>query len=115
MVEYQEKWKIMNHLDKSKIKTLGVSNFSLEQLKSLSPLPKAIQIEFAMLNQDMIDYCKNNNITIYVHSCIRKFKSNIHYENYQENLRKCKEWNVTPIIGAKNKDYMQINFDLIKS
>lgn len=109
----QEKWKVMNELDKSKIRTLGVSNFNLEQLKSLSPLPNAIQIEFATLNQTMVDYCNTNNITVYVHSCIRKFKVNTHYENYKDNLQKCKAWNVIPVIGAKSKEYMKINFELM--
>ncbi len=112
--ENQEKWKTMNALDRNKIKKLGVSNFSLDQLKSLHPQPDAIQIEFCVLDQTMLDYCRANKIEIYVHSCIRKFKANTHYDNYQENLQQCKTWNIIPVIGAKTKEYMQINFNLMK-
>lgn len=113
--EIVEKWKAMNNLDKNKIRKLGVSNFSLDQLKSLNPLPQAIQVEYAKLTQEMVDWCKSNNVDVYVHSCIRRFKLNTHYDNFKDNLQRCKDLKVVPVIGSKQVDFMKMDYDLMVS
>ncbi len=66
-----ETWKAMEELNKSGVvKTIGVSNFMMPQMKALletaEVIPAVNQIEFhpGYVQQTVVDYCKEKGITI---------------------------------------------------
>ncbi|PVI04680.1 Aldo/keto reductase [Periconia macrospinosa] len=69
-----ETWKAMSKLPKSKVRSVGVSNFTYESLKELIDktgiVPAANQIERHPLlpSKELIDYCKEKNIHITAYS-----------------------------------------------
>jgi L-glyceraldehyde reductase len=73
-VSIVDTWKAMLKLPKSKARTLGVSNFSVEHLetiiKATGEVPATNQIErHPLLPQpELIEYCKNKNIHITAYS-----------------------------------------------
>jgi len=69
-----ETWKAVSKLPKSKVRSVGVSNFTYESLKELVDktgiVPAANQIERHPLlpSKELIDYCKEKNIHITAYS-----------------------------------------------
>ncbi|CAI6332669.1 unnamed protein product [Periconia digitata] len=73
-VPNSETWKAMSKLPKSKVRSVGVSNFTYQSLKELVDktgiVPAANQIERHPLlpSKELIDYCKEKNIHITAYS-----------------------------------------------
>ncbi|PMD48995.1 Aldo/keto reductase [Hyaloscypha variabilis F] len=73
-VSIVDTWKAMTKLPKSKARSIGVSNFTIQHLeaiiKSTGVVPAALQIErHPLLRQDdLIAYCKDKNIHITAYS-----------------------------------------------
>ncbi|KAM0261315.1 hypothetical protein ACHAQJ_002346 [Trichoderma viride] len=67
-------WKAMTHLPKSKVRSIGVSNFSIEHLDAIisdsGVVPSVNQIERhpRIPNPPLIDYCKKKGIVITAYS-----------------------------------------------
>ncbi|KAG6808789.1 hypothetical protein H0H93_016487, partial [Arthromyces matolae] len=67
-------WKAMINLPKSKVRAIGVSNFSIEQIKGIiaatGVVPVANQIEAHPLLQqeELVEYCRSQNIHITAYS-----------------------------------------------
>ncbi|XP_055339516.1 aldo-keto reductase family 1 member B1-like [Paramacrobiotus metropolitanus] len=79
-IDYVETWQALEEVQKSgKARDIGVSNFNVEQLKriqAISSLPIAVnQIEVHVYNQnkELIQYCKQHNITIVGYSPLGSF------------------------------------------
>lgn len=56
--------------DGTNVKKVGVSNFDILQLEQLEPKPEYNQIEISPFfnRKDLVNYCRENNITIISHS-----------------------------------------------
>ncbi|EON97618.1 putative nadp-dependent glycerol dehydrogenase protein [Phaeoacremonium minimum UCRPA7] len=73
-VPLTETWKAMNKLPKSKVRTVGVSNFSIEHLehiiKATGVVPAVNQIERhpRIPNYPLVEYCAKKNILITAYS-----------------------------------------------
>lgn len=70
-----ESWHALEYLyDSGKIRAIGVSNFTIQQLQNLSHncriIPMVNQIEHHpyLVQYDLIEYCKKNHIQIIAHS-----------------------------------------------
>jgi len=70
-VDYVDTWKEMEKLPKLGLtKSIGVSNFSVEQLKRLlsvakiKPIHNQIECHPALIQHDLIKYCKSENIVV---------------------------------------------------
>ena len=68
---FEKAWKVMEELyNKGKIKAVGVSNFQIHHLKELEkvsllkPMVNQIESNPVFNNQDLINYCKNENILV---------------------------------------------------
>lgn len=68
---FEKAWKVMEELyNKGKIKAVGVSNFQIHHLKelekvsALKPMVNQIESNPVFNNQDLINYCKNENILV---------------------------------------------------
>ena len=71
----EETWRAMEEIYKSgKAKAIGVSNYMvnhLEEMKKYAKIPPAVnQFEFHpfLYQEDLLNYCKENNITVEAHS-----------------------------------------------
>ncbi|XP_057204631.1 aldose reductase-related protein 2 isoform X1 [Triplophysa rosa] len=74
-IDYVDVWKGMEALKATgKVKSLGVSNFTIEQLErllSVAKIPPAVnQVELHpyLLQSDLIDFCKSKNIALTAYS-----------------------------------------------
>ncbi|KAK3549159.1 hypothetical protein QTP70_033361 [Hemibagrus guttatus] len=74
-IDYVDVWKGMEALKTSgKVKSIGVSNFSIQQLErllSVAKIPPAVnQVELHpyFVQADLIEYCKSKNITLVAYS-----------------------------------------------
>lgn len=68
-------WRIFENLLKTgKVKSIGVSNFTIKQLQELieqtSVVPSVNQVEFSPWNyqKELLDFCNNNNIVLEAYS-----------------------------------------------
>ncbi|XP_051726021.1 aldose reductase-related protein 2 isoform X2 [Ctenopharyngodon idella] len=74
-IDYVDVWKGMEALKATgKVKSIGVSNFTIEQLErllSVAKIPPAVnQVELHpyLVQSDLIDYCKSKNIALTAYS-----------------------------------------------
>ncbi|KAK2894562.1 hypothetical protein Q8A67_011791 [Cirrhinus molitorella] len=74
-IDYVDVWKGMEALQATgKVKSIGVSNFTIEQLErllSVAKIPPAVnQVEIHpyLIQSDMIEYCKSKNIALTAYS-----------------------------------------------
>jgi diketogulonate reductase-like aldo/keto reductase len=79
----EETWKAMEEIYKSgKVKAIGVSNYTITHLeemkKYLTIIPAVNQVEFHpfLYQKELLQYCKENSITLQAHSPLADGKSN---------------------------------------
>jgi aryl-alcohol dehydrogenase-like predicted oxidoreductase len=77
--DIEEGWSVLSDLVKEgKIRYIGVSNFSVEQLKRIQPIHRvaSLQPPYSMLKRgiekDLLDYCAANQIGVVVYSPMQK-------------------------------------------
>jgi aryl-alcohol dehydrogenase-like predicted oxidoreductase len=77
--EIEEGWSAMANLVKAgKVRYIGVSNFSVEQMKRIQPIHRiaSLQPPYSMLKRDiendLLGYCASNQIGVVVYSPIQK-------------------------------------------
>lgn len=123
-------WYQMENLVLSgKVKRIGVSNFKINQLQKLiencNIKPFVNQIEFhpGFMQQEIVDYCKSNDIIVQAWSPLRsgralKKKQIIEMgEKYNKSpaqiiLKWCIQNDVIPIVKSSNLERMKSNLDL---
>ena len=129
--EYVETWKALNEYVKNNnlnIKHLGVSNFKTEHLEAISSLPYSIycnQIEITPFwkRNDIVLYCKKNNIKITSHSPLVKgekkdnsvlqrlsVKYNCSWANIL--LAFCFQQNYIPLPRSCNEEHLKENLTI---
>ena len=79
----EETWRAMEEIYKSgKAKVIGVSNYTinhLEEMKKYAKIPPAVnQVEFHpfLYQEELLGYCKQNNIVLQAHSPLAKNRGN---------------------------------------
>ncbi|KAJ1726693.1 hypothetical protein LPJ72_006249 [Coemansia sp. Benny D160-2] len=83
-VPIMDTWKAMEALvDKGKVRTIGVSNFNQTILEKMLPqcriLPATNQMEIHPYcqEQELVDFCKNNNIVVTAYCPLGGYKVNV--------------------------------------
>lgn len=123
-------WSQMEKLvEKGKVKAIGVSNFKINQLQSLidncTIKPYVNQIEFhpGFMQQDIVDYCKVNDIIVQAWSPLRSGRA-LKKEQIIEMAKKydkspaqiilkwCVQNDVVPIVKSSNEERMKSNLNL---
>jgi len=115
---------ITQEVNGEKISKLGVSNFSLELLKQLDPLPTVHQFEVNPFcpQQRMVKFCQENNIEMeghtvlglgaYVHHPFTMHQARIHRETPVHILL---EWQrqqgIKPLVTSKNEGHLKECFE----
>lgn len=125
-----ETWKAMEELYNSGlVKAIGVCNFKVNQLdelmKNINIKPMINQIEFhpGFMQQDIVNYCKKENILIEAWSplgsgkMLKKEELKIIANKYQKDVAQiCIKWclqnEVLPIPKTKDIDRMKSNLDV---
>lgn len=123
-------WNQMEQLvTKGKVKSIGVSNFNVNQLQYLlnncNIKPYVNQIEFhpGFVQQEIVDYCKSQDISVQAWSPLRsgralKKKQIIEIaEKYGKSpaqiiLKWCIQNDIIPIVKSSNEERMKSNLDL---
>ncbi|KAG8956362.1 hypothetical protein FRC04_004443 [Tulasnella sp. 424] len=73
---YVETWKEMEKLlDTGKVKSIGVSNFSIKTLEVLLPEAKIVQMHPSLPQRDLVDYCATKGIHITAYSPLGQVNS----------------------------------------
>ena len=123
-------WNQMEQLvAKGKVKHIGISNFKVNQLQrlidscSIKPLVNQIEFHPGFTQNEIVDYCKANDILVQAWSPLRsgralKKKQIIEMaEKYgkfpaQIILKWCIQNDIIPIVKSSNKERMKSNLDL---
>lgn len=81
---YIETWKILEQLFKEgKVKTIGVSNFNIHHIEDLKknceimPMVNEVECHPLLQQNELRNYCKENNIVLAAHTPTGKMRSNI--------------------------------------
>ena len=79
-----ETWKVLEEIYKSgKAKAIGVSNFQIHHIEeirqncTIMPMVNEVECHPLLQQNDLRDYCKNNNIQLIAHTSTGKMRSNI--------------------------------------
>ena len=81
---------LSSFLDQGKIQHIGLSNFSLEQIKEVNGILRiaAIQVQHSLIDRDLniglVDFCKNNNINIISYGSLAQGLLSGKYDEYFE-------------------------------
>ena len=126
----EETWKAMEEIYRSgKATAIGVSNYTithLEEMKKYAKVPPAInQVEFHpfLYQKELLDYCRENNMTLQAHSPLADGKSlenekvsaiarKHNKSNSQVLIRWGIEHGVIPIPKSVKKERIEENIDV---
>ena len=126
----KETWKAMEYLyNEGLVKAIGVCNFKVDHLESLledakiKPMVNQIEFHIGQMQNDIVEYCKKNDILIEAWSPLGAGKM-LKYEELESIANKynvsiaqlCIRWclqnEVLPIPKSKNVDRMKMNLDV---
>ena len=126
----KETWKAMEYLyNEGLVKAIGVCNFKVDHLESLledakiKPMVNQIEFHSGQMQNDIVEYCKKNDILIEAWSPLGagKMLKNEELESIANKynvsiaqlcIRWCLQNEVLPIPKSKNVDRMKMNLDV---
>lgn len=125
-----ESWKAMEDLYKEgKIKSIGVSNFSIEQLKTLmaateiKPMVNQIRSHIGAPNAELVEFCQKEGILVEAYSPLAtgrifdnqevvKMAEKLNVTVAQLSIRWCLEKGMLPLPKSVNEGRIKENIDL---
>ncbi len=112
-------WKQMIQMrEMGLVKSIGVSNFTISQIDELyinsGVFPSVNQVVFNIIPEaeanELIEYCRKNNIILQDAQPFGGKSNAYHYEYCYDRLKKNFEKNIISIIGTTNKEHLYEDF-----
>jgi len=122
-IYYQENWDLLKHFqyeNKNKVKNIGVSNFSIFQLKNIfkdsetMPFMNQIEINPNFVRDELIKFCNKNCIKVTAHSITAK-KEMLKIMKYSDIINEVSKTGVEIIVTSSNPIHIVENFNLSKN
>lgn len=125
-----ESWKAMEELYKQgKIRSIGVSNFNVDQLKqlisatSIKPMVNQIKMHIGYPNQEIMAFCQKNDILVEAYSpnatgrlsqkeAVKAMADTYNVSVSQLGNRWCLEHNTLPLPKSVHKEWIEENIAL---